>query len=396
MRIKLNNSNQSIVLNPLTGATLLVDNAWWEQTGLSWVEKPIDLQKIPGCGCDYKVLKGQKGKHPSGSFVGSENSCTDEEWDVLKKLGFFVTSKSYKESMDKITEFGETFRKKRQTTFFITPDTQKSGCPLNCGYCFQKGADNKERNLLRSGSVSEIENFITWYQKENDLPNESICIQLFGGEPFQTKFRPFWYKVLEMVKRNGWCWAVVTSGATIQKKDVVMIKKYQHYNLQELNITLDGLEAEHNALRPFKGGRGTWQTIVSNITTLLEQGIPVLVKTNFGVNNITTYHQFLDFVKNETNWRDGDLVLMTNIIQSFGDISTGGVKGTEDNLILALCDIFSRPEYQCFLPILRLEGKKLTGYLAHILGPQIIRDAHTIRNGKVVFDNYPYQGQCSN
>lgn len=394
MQVSLGNG-RVLVMNPLTGATLVADQKWWESTGLSWVAQPINLATIPNCECDYKILKGEQGQHQSGLFTGEKNSCTKTEWQTLKDLGFFLTPKGYSEGLAKITEFGETFRKKRQTTFFITPDTQKKGCPLSCAYCFQKGAGEKELQLLKEGSVGAIEAFISWYQKENGLPNEGISIQLFGGEPFQAKFRPFWYKVLEMVKRNGWCWAAVTSGATIQREDIVMIKEYQQYNLQELNITLDGLQAEHDALRSFKGGRGTWQTIVDNITKLLEQGIPVLVKTNFGVSNIGTYPKFLDFVKNETDWRDGDLVLMTNIIQSFGDISTGGVKGTEDNLILALCDICSRPEYQCFLPILRLEGKKLTGYLAHILGPKVICNAHTLRNGKVIFDNYPYQGFCN-
>ncbi|MCU0660608.1 MAG: radical SAM protein [Candidatus Pacebacteria bacterium] len=386
---------RSLILNPLTGAMLLVNNDWWQKLGLSWVEKPIAIDTIPSCGCDYKLLKGEVGRHPSGLVQCTPNSCSEIEWTTLKQLGFFLTKSNYQERLSAISAFAETFKKKRQTTFFVTPDTQSKGCPLSCVYCFQKDADGKEKKLLQKGSVKEIENFIYWYQKENGLSNEGICIQLFGGEPFQTKFRPFWYEILEIVRKNQWCWAAVTSGATIQKEDIVMIKEYQQYNLQELNITLDGLEQEHNNLRPFKGGNGTWQTIVSNITSLLEEGVPVLVKTNFGVNNITTYPQFLDFVKNQTKWRDGDLVLMTNIIQSFGNISTKGSKGTEDALILALCDIFSRTEYQCFLPILRLEGKKLTGYLAHVLGPQVIREAHVVRNGKVVFDNYPYQGFCN-
>lgn len=394
MRIKLN-SNQSVVLNPLTGATLLVNNTWWEQAGLSWVEKPIKKETLPTCGCDYKILKGETGKHPSGLFTGAPNTCSTEEWDILKSGGFFLTQKSYQEGLDKITDFAEIFRKKRQTTFFITPDTQSKGCPLACVYCFQKDAEHSEKALLKNGSVSEIEKFVKWYQTENDLPDSGICIQLFGGEPFQVKFRPFWYEILEMVKINGWCWAAVTSGATIQKEDIVMIKKYQQYNLQEMNVTLDGLEEEHNSLRPFKGGNGTWQTVVDNISLMLSEGIPVLVKTNFGIKNIATYPEFLYMIKNQTNWRSGDLVLMTNIIQSFGDVTTNGMKGTEDNLILALCDIFSHPDFQCFLPIVRLEGKKLTGYLAHVLGPHVIKDAHAVRNGKAVFDDYPYQGFCN-
>jgi radical SAM protein with 4Fe4S-binding SPASM domain len=394
MKVSLS-TNTSLVVNPLNGVSMIVNNDWWNSLSLDWLSSPVALEHIPICGCDYKTLKGETGKHPTGTFLGTPNSCTLHEWDFLKKNDFFLTQKLYQEKLDGISNFAEVFRKKRQTTFFITPDTQNKGCPLACVYCFQKEAEHSEKALLKEGSISQIKEFIRWYQLENNLPAESICIQLFGGEPFQSKFRPFWYEILELVKNNGWCWAAVTSGATITREDVVMIQQYKDFNLQELNITCDGLEDEHNALRPYKGGRGTWKTVVGNISMLLDADIPVLVKTNFGVKNIKSYPLFLDMIKNNTNWRAGDLVLMTNIIQSFGDVETQGVKGTEDALILALCDIFSHPDYQCFLPIIRLEGKKLTGYLAHVLGPKVVKDADRERNGKAVFDNYPYQGFCN-
>ncbi len=391
MKVRISNET-SLVVNPLTGTALIVKEEWWNKLPMSWIEKPLDSANLPTCKCEYKPLKGIQGSHPSMS--AQWNVCTESEWNFLNESSFFLTQKVYQEKLDAITEFAEVFRKKRQTTFFITPDTQAKGCPLACVYCFQKEAEHASRPLLENGSVEAIEKFVQWYQTENQLPSHGICVQLFGGEPFQGKFRALWYEILEMVKRNGWCWAAVTSGATIVQEDIVMIKKYQNNNLQELNITLDGLEEEHNSFRPFKGGNGTWSTVVSNIGLLLDAGIPVLVKTNFGVKNIATYPRFLDLIK-KTNWRSGDLVIMTNLIQSFGEVETGGTKGTEDALILALCDILSHPDYQCFLPIIRLEGKKLTGYLANILAPKVIQDARVKRNGKVVFDDYPYQGFCN-
>ena len=365
------NDTRGLVFNQFTGGTMVVDRAWWESLGIFWIDgrfEKVRLQETPTLG-------------------------DTQYWQTLVDLGFVTTSERHVESVQKLVDFGKRFQKERQTTFFITPQTQKRGCPLSCGYCFEKAVEPERERLLEDGGVEAVVNFIILYQKTHNLASEKISLQLFGGEPVQDRFYDFWHRILSAVRTHGWRWSVVTSGATFTPKMFDLFSEFAPYGLQEFNITLDGIASVHNALRPFKSGGGTHELIVNNVDELLRRDLPVLLKTNFGKDNIGTYREHLDNVLSR-GWQYGNFVLMVNVIQSFGGLNTEGHTEHEDSLMLKIIEVFRTEPYRGFVPLLRLEGKKLTGYLANTFGLPF-SNTENLRRGKPVFEAYPYHAFCN-
>lgn len=366
------NSNVGLVFNQFSGGIALVDVPWWQSLGINWLDGRFDVGQLPST---WEQLQSR------------------DEYPILDSLGFLMTPSLHDSCQQKLADFGDLFSRERQTTFFVTPQTQQAGCPLSCTYCFQKGAEPEDELLLAAGGAEAVISFIEHYRLSRGLAPEKICIQLFGGEPIQSRFFDFWQQILEAVKRNGWRWAVVTSGATLTDRYVKMFCEYAQYGLQEFNITMDGVADVHDALRPLKSGRGSHDLIVRNIDTLLEHDLPVLLKTNFGKDNIDTYPEHLDFVLAQ-GWHRGNFALMVNVIQPFGGVDVGEQKVSEEALMLKVIEIFRRAPYCYLIPILRLEGKKLTGYLANAFGLPF-PNTEASRKGKSVFDGYPYHAFCN-
>lgn len=365
-------SDVSLIVNQLNGAVALVNRPWWNALRISWIDGRLDDTQLPSS-WDHLQL------HPA--------------YSQLDELGFLLTPEHHLRYRRQLIDFGQRFSRDRQTTFFVTPQTQQRGCPLSCTYCFQKRATPEQELLLSPGGAEAVTAFVRRYQRSRELPPEKICIQLFGGEPIQPRFFHFWQQILGAVKKYGWRWSVVTSGATLTPKYLELFLRYAPHGLQEFNITMDGVAHVHDTLRPLKSGQGTHGAIVRTIDTLLANHLPVLLKTNFGKANIGSYAAHLDEVI-DRGWHQKNFALMVNVIQPFGNIDVAQQNVSEEVLMLEVIDIFRRQPYSALLPILRLEGKKLTGYLANAFGLPFANTA-ALRNGKPVFDGYPYHAFCN-
>jgi len=384
MRVAIG-GRKSLVVNQLTGAVLIVDDAWWDQLGLGWIEKPIAPETLPDCPCHYGDVLAMR-----PDLMSAEELHLFGDKDGMD---FFLTRKRYQRYLDRITAFGERFARERQTTFFVTPQTQKTGCPLDCVYCFQKKAEPQAERLIEEGNVPAIEHFIRRYRDAKALRDERICIQLFGGEPVQARFYEFWRRILEMVKRNGWRWTPVTSGATFTPEFFDLFEEFAPYGLQEFNITFDAVPEGQNLLRPFKSGQGTHAAIKANVNELLRRGLPVKIKTVLGRDNIRHYRQHLSNMM-EWGWHRGNMVIETNVVFPFGGTDTRGQAIPEDDVVLEVVAAFRDEPFRELIPIIRTEGKKLTGYLANAFGlpfPQ----SEALRRGKPVFEAYPYHAFCN-
>lgn len=382
--MKLGLGETTLVVHQLTGAVILAETAWWEKLGLDWIGQRLDpelVQRLPAhCPCEYAGLL-------------AAGFASKEEYDMLDKLGFLLTQKRITKYIGQITAFGERFARERQTTFFVTPQTQKTGCPLSCVYCFQKKAEPQAERLLEDGSTVAIEHFIKRYADVKGLLPNRICIQLFGGEPIQGRFYDFWRAMLEIVKRNGWRWTPVTSGATFTAEYFDLFEEYAPYGLQEFNITFDAVPEGQNLLRPFKSGQGTHAVIKQNVDELLRRGLPVKIKTVLGRDNVHHYRKHLANMM-AWGWHKGNMVIETNVIFPFGGTDTLGQAVPEDDVMLEVIAAFREAPFRKLIPIVRTEGKKLTGYLANAFGLPIPR-SEELRRGKPVFEGYPYHSFCN-
>ena len=145
----------------------------------------------------------------------------------------------------------------------VTLLTNLQRCPLACTYCYQKGTHTGER--LADDLSTECINFI----KEHclKLGVERLFISYYGSEPLSnpaaivstaTELKQFCRQ-----KDIRFRFGMVTNGVLLTQK---VVEELLPLGFSQAQITIDGNQRAHDASRPFQNGRGTYSTIMKNLS----------------------------------------------------------------------------------------------------------------------------------
>lgn len=156
-------------------------------------------------------------------------------------------------------------------------------CNFKCSYCFQQ---KRPEYVMTEKTENNLVNFVKLLKRGAKL----LRITWFGGEPLLAldRMKSFCQKVKEEmnipleshVVTNGY---LLNSG-TIRVLGDLGVTFYQ--------ITIDGLEETHNRRRPLHNKKGTFQTIMKNIETLIQLNdkVGVAIRVNVDSENVDEYH----------------------------------------------------------------------------------------------------------
>lgn len=167
-------------------------------------------------------------------------------------------------------------------------------CNLNCTYCYQHSWKKRE-NI----SKEIIEKIAEYVEKCTDLmAYRRVKIDFIGGEPFlATDMMNFaYYKIKNICDRKNISLEIQieTNGTLITYEN---IKMFHNLNLQ---VTLS-LPGDHNNLRPYKNGKGTYDKIISNLIecrNLFEKhSINLTIRYNVHSRNYMFFPSFLEELK---------------------------------------------------------------------------------------------------
>jgi len=307
-----------------------------------------------------------------------------QEEKLLKETGFLPGGEY--SSDQAIAQFRQLKLKTRPTTFFITPQLD---CPMGCVYCFQQNSRSTKR--LQPQHIAEIDDFIVRYAAERNLDNSKIALVLFGGEPLLPSLREFNRNLLKLAKHRGYAADIVTSGVSIDQYYLDLTSQYAEI-IREVNITLDGSAGVHNRLRPTQGGGDSYTLIKENVDKLLDRGIRVLVKTNFGHHTCQGAENFLRDMQNYGWFERYNFVFAASLVREYGKVSTQGEVMDEGELVIRMVELFRSQEFSHLLPKLRLESLRLTDNLAHAFK---LLEYHDPKQGQInLFDGYPKYAAC--
>ncbi len=146
------------------------------------------------------------------------------------------------------------------------------GCNLRCRYCYQETFDPA------GGLVSPeaIAGFFSWVDRFHRDDPVKPYLTLFGGEPLvdTPAHRDRLGRFLEGARARGLEVAVVTNGFDLAG----FVPLLAQGPVKEIQVTLDGPEAVHDARRPHAAGGGTFARIVEGVDLLLAAGIPVSLR----------------------------------------------------------------------------------------------------------------------
>lgn len=163
------------------------------------------------------------------------------------------------------------YYKKRQEYFAAVGNNESlnlviaptSGCNFACPYCFEGEKANKR---MSPEVIDSLIGFIKSYKE-----TKKLSITWYGGEPLSAF--DLMVRILERTKSEcpqmELTQSIVTNGYLANAKVVEFLKNEGFKNIQ---ITFDGLEANHNKTRYLKGSKKpTYRQIMDNVDRLVAE-----------------------------------------------------------------------------------------------------------------------------
>ena len=197
----------------------------------------------------------------------SEDECPDD-FSVLMEQGIITNLGHDDEKKLFENTFYSNYFMNNASSITLAPSLS---CNLNCKYCYQSEDRQESENALSEKDWSAatyefVKNFI-------DSKNlKKVSFVWFGGEPLVA------HKALREFSRNIKKYyadkpvkiefEVITNG-TIINKDVLL--DFNELPVKSAQITIDGTEKNHDMVRYYKDGQGTYRNIMDNIRKIIEQ-----------------------------------------------------------------------------------------------------------------------------
>ena len=158
-----------------------------------------------------------------------------------------------------------------------------SGCNFACRYCYESYKDHPSSiGLLSEDKWQVLLKYINDQVNKNPLKN--LDVTFYGGEPLLN------YKIvlraaqdLKMLseKNLNVTIGLITNGSLLTNERAEELKEY----IDWVQITVDGLPEDHNFLRPYKDGRGSFSDVVQNLVSASRLFKGISLRININENN---------------------------------------------------------------------------------------------------------------
>jgi uncharacterized protein len=168
-------------------------------------------------------------------------------------------------------------------------------CNLGCTYCYaQEGSFGaKPQNMAGETARQAVDLLLS-----EAAPGERVNLSFLGGEPLVNR------SVLRGVTRYAArqaasrgvivSFSITSNGTLIGESDGEFFEEHGF----AVTISLDGPQAAHDGLRPYKGGRGSFETILRNVGPLLarQRRMQVSARVTVTPQNLDLHGTLDDFI----------------------------------------------------------------------------------------------------
>jgi uncharacterized protein len=222
------------------------------------------------------------GALPSGPLPSSLPKAT------LREAGFVVDSAKADRALVEAAE--TTWRAEvalTQTQLVVVPSF---GCNLACTYCYQELFDPAGAGLMSPEAIDALFAYVDRYHLDH---LQRPYLTLFGGEPLRDS--PAHHdrigRFLAGASARGMKVAAVTNGHDLE----AFVAALAAGPVKEVQVTLDGPRALHDARRPHKSGHGTFDRIVAGVDALVAAGVPVNLRVVADKQNLRHLPELASF-----------------------------------------------------------------------------------------------------
>ncbi len=190
-------------------------------------------------------------------------------------------------------------------TIFTTMD-----CNARCFYCFELG---REHTYMTEETAKETADYIVSHCK-----GKPVGLSWFGGEPLLN------YNVIDIIinelKRRNITYSseMLTNGYLFD--DLLIQKAKNDWNLDEIQITLDGTEEIYNKRKAYIYREGNpYRRVISNIGKCLAAGFTVSIRLNVDSKNEADMYMLIDELANTFPETNKPFLYTHPIFDSFGE-----------------------------------------------------------------------------
>jgi uncharacterized protein len=139
-------------------------------------------------------------------------------------------------------------------------------CNLGCTYCYaQQGTfGGAAGNMPPDVARAAIDRLV-----QEAVSGETLTLAFMGGEPLvnrNTLHASTRYAANEAAARGIRIGFSMTTNATLLRDEDIAL--FQQYGFT-LTVSLDGLKANHDRLRPYRSGKGSFEKVADNVRSLL-------------------------------------------------------------------------------------------------------------------------------
>lgn len=163
-------------------------------------------------------------------------------------------------------------------------------CNAHCFYCYEKG---RKRISMKEETAEKVAAFII-----RNAQDGKVSLRWFGGEPLYNK-SPI-SVICQRIKAAGIDYnsAMVSNGYLFD--DATIAEAMGLWNLEKVQVTLDGSEEVYNRSKAFIYAEGSaYRRVLGNIHHLLDSGIQVSVRLNIGRHNADNLLELADILTAE-------------------------------------------------------------------------------------------------
>ncbi|MFQ7180660.1 MAG: radical SAM/SPASM domain-containing protein [Hungatella sp.] len=261
---------------------------------------------------------------------------TEEEERVLHDNGIIVSSHEFEVLRLKSNINSLRYDRSRYGVFLSTT----AGCNLNCTYCYQ----DKRKELNSKGYVTpeNWEIMLTHFRTEMQKYNvKQFVVCLFGGEPMyddkmcQQIIRDL-RKLESDIESLSVQMVLITNGTLFTEDNVEFYLK----NVENIQITLDGIKEIHDQFRVYANGSGSFDKIVDGLGLICKYNIcedpcEVCIRVNVNEKTVEKARDLIDFIVEKNLQKGITTISFHEIFSTQGDIIESGGESESPDLVLA-------------------------------------------------------------
>ncbi|HEY2106840.1 MAG TPA: radical SAM protein [Candidatus Binataceae bacterium] len=158
-------------------------------------------------------------------------------------------------------------------------------CNLGCSYCYAQGGDfgGPSKSMPVATALGAVDLLL-----RETRSGERANLAFLGGEPLvarDTIRAATCYAAALAAQRNiGLTYSITTNGTLLTTDDAGFFEDHGF----AVTISLDGTGAEHDRLRPYKNGRGSFDRVIANVRPLLarQKRMQVSARVTVTPNNL--------------------------------------------------------------------------------------------------------------